>query len=77
MLKDDWFVFHFDHDHSRCVGPQRGACEPTRTEVHEMRCSHDRCYYRPGPCVFHPVGCECSEGACQGAWEALGLEGGR
>lgn len=62
VLRDDWFLFFFDHDHSKC--PVTDACEPRRTENHEL-CSLKQCSYRRGPCEFHPVGCDCSNGACQ------------
>lgn len=66
MMKDDWFVFYFDHDHSRCHRANPLAqCDPVRYSVHEL-CSRFSCSdpnFRE--CPHHPEGCGCSLGQCQ------------
>lgn len=61
-LRDDWFIFEFDHDHRECGS--RNTCEPVSEEIHEL-CAGNSCAYSDGPCEFHPAGCDCSDGACQ------------
>jgi hypothetical protein len=53
---DDWFRFFHQ------LGDRDDVCY---FEVHEM-CRAASCAFRPGAwCPFHPIGCQCSLGACQ------------
>jgi hypothetical protein len=61
-FEDDWFRFFY----------QPGDFNNVRFyEVHEM-CRAASCSFRPGTwCPFHPIGCDCSFGACQDDDDAL------
>jgi hypothetical protein len=59
---DDWFRFHFDRN---------GIV--VAFEVHEY-CNRTQCIYRDGDCPWHPVGCGCSDDACQMKWIGVDSE---
>jgi hypothetical protein len=66
IMRDDWFAFTFDHNHAEChrKDPLTG-CEPISHTVHEL-CQRTSCIDpRFRECPFHPIGCNCSFGACQ------------
>lgn len=59
-IDDDWFTFWFES-----IDSFRRGDSPLEEWNHELVCTHDHCAYEQGPCKFHPVDCECSEGQCQ------------
>jgi hypothetical protein len=54
FFDDDWFRFYYKENKDNVVA----------YEIHEM-CNRARCSFRAEPCKWHPIGCECSLGACQ------------
>jgi hypothetical protein len=54
FFDDDWGRYYYKDDPNDTVA----------YEIHEM-CNRARCSFRAEVCNFHPIDCECSEGACQ------------